>query len=343
MAAKLIKRGGTYSARYVVPTRYRALLGRETIVRTTGTGDLREAEKRKYRILADIQDDVERQVRNSESNMRHPRWITAAAAELVKQMGKTSEYTYKGKTYSSTMDEDDVAELLDGLIEEHLTARGEDFDDLTDSHKRTLRSAFTITGSGDTMSLSVAIDRHLSEKTGRVNESTISRQRMVLDGFAEWAGDPDVSAVTRRVTGRWVSEILLPMDMTPKTKEWYLSALSSFFNWMIRKGLYESANPWAGMGRDIKGTKRGSESNGGRKRRPWTDDELKNLADLSEDDPTHAVTRLCLYAGLRTEEACSLKVADVNSSLAAGLLSRPLPPLEQVVNPKPRAATKHTT
>ena len=183
MPKNLIKRGGTYSARYVVPTKLRSLLGCSQIVRTTGTGCLREAEKRKYRILADIQDEVERRVRNSEANPRSPKWITAAAVELAKQSG-------------DTLDEDTVSSILSDLIDEHLKARGEDPDDIGGAHLRTLRAAFTILDGGtgdDALPLSTAIDRHLSEKEGRVNESTISRQRRVLESFAEWAGDPEVS------------------------------------------------------------------------------------------------------------------------------------------------------
>ena len=55
----LIKRTSKYSVRYVIPTKFRAVLGKSQVWKTTNTGCLSEAKRREPRILADIIEGVE--------------------------------------------------------------------------------------------------------------------------------------------------------------------------------------------------------------------------------------------------------------------------------------------
>lgn len=292
--SKLVQRGSRYFVRYFVPSEFQELIGKKEVWRTTGTSVLRDAQSRQHEIIVGIQRELQQMGRDFEADPRSPKWVKSGAAELLSQVE------------SGTLDTDTAKELFHTLLEEHLEAREAPDEDAVRQLKGYARS---ITDPSK-LSLSDAIERHLSEKLGRgVRKSTVSRERTLFESFAEWAGDPDIDTISRRQVGEWVSTVLVPQDLAVKTKGWRIAALSTLFHWAIRKGLYDHANPFTGMAADIKASTRGTTRE---KRRPWTADEVLKLNELPEDDALYAVTRLMLYAGLRLEEACALKVADIN-------------------------------
>lgn len=65
MTNNLIKRGHSWSVRYIVPAALRARIGKKEIVRALGTRDLDEARKLKHSALSKIIEEVESIVRPS--------------------------------------------------------------------------------------------------------------------------------------------------------------------------------------------------------------------------------------------------------------------------------------
>lgn len=94
-----------------------------------------------------------------------------------------------------------------------------------------------------------------------------------------------------------------------KTQTWHLSAITSLFSWAILHDYYTDTNPWSGLSASIRESSRGKKKE---RRRPWSADELDKLDTLDDDEPIKQTALLCLYTGMRTDEACSLKIADVN-------------------------------
>ena len=296
--SKLVQRGSRYFVRYFVPSEFQDLVGKKEVWKTTGTSNLRDAERRQHEIIVGIQRDLEQMGRNFEADPRSPKWVKNRTLNLLEDLD------------SGSVDEDLASSLFHEIVEEHLKARKEAPDDVSETDARRLRSYGRLLTNSSQLSLSDAIERHLSEKLGRgVRKSTVSRERTLFESFAEWAGNPDMDTISRRTVGEWVSTVLVPQDLAAKTKGWRIAALATLFHWAIRKGLYDHANPWTGMAADIKESTRGTMRE---KRRPWTPDEVLKLADISPDDALYAVARLMLYAGLRLEEACALKTDDVN-------------------------------
>lgn len=62
MTQNFIKRGHTWSARYIVPTEFRQIVGKREIVRSLKTRDLDEARKLRHSALDRIVKDIDQQV-----------------------------------------------------------------------------------------------------------------------------------------------------------------------------------------------------------------------------------------------------------------------------------------
>jgi integrase len=321
--ATLVKRGNRYAVRYVVPTKLRPIIGRTQIWKTTGTGCLSEAKKREPRILADILDSIERTVALKAAEptskasvswvvgqlrdiLANPPDDSGLSDESIKRLGLRPDQI----SHEEDHPEDLAAELIQDIIEQHLAARGESPDDISAGHIKALRNATKMVTSGGTfVPVSEAVERHLAEKDGRINPSSLGRKRNVLESFAEFAGNPDVASVDRAIAGRYVSEVLLPdATIAVATKKGRIAVLSAAWVWFERKGLV-TTNPWRGMNADVEGSKRGKEK---LVKRPWTPDEIDQLKTVDPTDPIYTVSVIRLHCGARVEEICSLKTSDVD-------------------------------
>lgn len=177
---------------------------------------------------------------------------------------------------------------------------------------------------------------------------TRTQNERTLSLFTEFLGDKPIGAVSRTDVSRFVDEVLRKLPRTygksPKdhSKRWselvvenpthglstktigrHLTSLSGLFTWAERRGyIPQNMNP-------VKGFKIG-----GKKRRPrderqaWTPGELRsyfNSPQYTGHKPVqrakagHTITKdarywvpfICLFAGLRLEEAAQLRVEDI--------------------------------
>lgn len=316
MATKLVKRGDRYSVRIVVPVKYRAIIGKSQIWKTTGTGCLTEAERRSHALKAAILRDIDEQVLQAAEAAKHtsmpPAELLQIATDLQSQIA-SGEISNGIDEYGEIVHaEDTVAEIFSGVLDDWLKSKGYtpggqiDADDL-----RIARRATRVATTPDYEPLSVAIETYLTSKVGRINASTIDRKRSILMAFDTWAGSPAVSDVDRRMAGDYLAEVLQPAKLARKTKEWHAGTLSTAWAYFLRRGFTE-VNPWAGFTEDLKESTRGSIENGNSKRRVWTPEEITKLADINHDDDMYGISMLCLYHALRTDEAASLRVKDIN-------------------------------
>jgi hypothetical protein len=299
MPKNLLKRGGTYAARYIVPRKYRPLIGKAAIVKTTGTGDLREAERKAHRILADLHDYVVRTATKPAANPRDPQSLLHEAASLHEQVE------------AGKLDHETAMDILTVQLDAHLKLRGEDTEsDIESPRMATYRSAFDTLNSEAGMLLSVARDKFAAHQEKRgVRAAYVDHCSRMVDLLIQHAGNVAVTRITRKIASAFVLEKVMPLERSTKTKQEYITALSGLFNWLSTTGVLD-VNPFRGLGKLVEPNKRGVTDRV--KRRPWTDKELTKLQKLPEDDPLRGVGLLSLWAGLRTDEAASLKVADVD-------------------------------
>lgn len=293
------KRGGKYSVRVYVPKDLQDTLRRQQVWRTTGTGDLAEAKRRAPRIHAQILDELEAEheaMLHGSDSPRSPAHLFAVAAELLEQV-ESGEWTSA-----------DASSVLSDYRDEFLRLNSESNARVALASARS--STAYLESRGTILPLSVAAERHLAhlESQGRPR-STIERKQMVIQRFAKFVGDPSVSDVDRKVAGRWVEEDLNRSSLKPKTKVWYLSALQAAWTYFMLRG-FADHNPFEKMSALVQGDKRGTEDTD--KSRAWTQEELDKLKAVDKADPLYTVSVIRLHSGIRVEEACCLRMKDID-------------------------------
>lgn len=170
----------------------------------------------------------------------------------------------------------------------------------------------------DSYSLKDAIADYLDAVKGRIAASTYRSKKKRLEAFCAWAGGIAVQAVTRKLAGRYVTEVLAKSGRSEATNADVISsALAPLFEWLDRRGLYEGRNPFHNQLDAVSGSTRGG--NGAKSYRAWTKPELTKFfaaLERARKGTTlrkgHHVAYIALYSGMRLDEICSLKVGDVN-------------------------------
>ena len=166
----------------------------------------------------------------------------------------------------------------------------------------------------DALILSVAVERWLAEVGERFTKQTSVQHRAAVELFARSNHGPiPVAAVTRKMVGIFVSEVLVASGRKQATVNRIISSLSALWRWLVKRG-FADANPWIGQGTFDKRPARGQ-----RPKRPYGKEELLRLLDA---DPRQSVgrrygaaladlMRLGLLTGARLNELCELGAADV--------------------------------
>lgn len=299
----LKRRRQTWFARVTIPQHLRATMGREEIVRTLSTRDLSVAKRKLHAVLAEIQRDIAA----AEANVV----LSPESAEYVLQAAREA----RAAVDKGLMTEGAAEVALDMTVEKQLDLLREKYgvDDegdplIDEGQTRAIKLARRVFAGEPVTVLSAQAEAHLTEIASSIRRTTLASKRKALQAFRDWLGtDMEVTAVTRKVAGRYLTDSLMKRQRAAKTTKTELSHISSCWNWMLARGVVE-ANPWLRMGSSLPTNRRGTEA----PRRPWTDAEvLQLIKNTPTEDPLWSLSALALYTGARIEELCSLKVADV--------------------------------
>ena len=239
MASNLKRQKLTYYARYVVPRPLRRAVGRSEVLRTLQTQDLREAHKRKHRVLAQLQEMVSKIAVEASLPKERAEYVLTTARQLREEVAKGA----------ST--EENALLAFDAALENHLALHGGDEAQLPEAHERTLRLANQVLTHGNVTLLSEAIAKYLKEIKARITAGAHRQKGKQLHAFAEWLGEVDVSTITHKVAGRYVADVVQVSDLATKTKKDWIGNLTAFGSWLALYGLTEF-NPWSGLTRAIK-------------------------------------------------------------------------------------------
>ncbi|HEY3654001.1 MAG TPA: tyrosine-type recombinase/integrase [Steroidobacteraceae bacterium] len=294
-------------ARLIVPPHLRTTVGRTELLRTLKTRDIQEANRRKHAVLAELQ----RVLTQSELTAVLPK----ESAEYILQIAKgqrraLQEGIIDERTAEAGLDVavDDQLELLRRI--NGFNAETGEPNNLDESYERMHQLAQRVLGGDEVELLSESVKRYLTEVASRVRKQTLREKERHLDALRDWLKtDREVTSISKKIAGRYVTESLLTQGHAPKTVKDILSNLSAFWVWLEGRGLVD-VNPWRGMSGTVKGSTRGTAP----KRRPWTDDELlKLMRAISNNDPLLPLTAIATFTGMRREEVASLRTGDVEN------------------------------
>ncbi|MCZ8377028.1 MAG: tyrosine-type recombinase/integrase [Beijerinckiaceae bacterium] len=132
-----------------------------------------------------------------------------------------------------------------------------------------------------------------------------------LEMLAEWcrkaAIPPFVEAIEPRTAGRFVSEALFP-GKARKTVNKYVSSLSAYWRWMIKKG-YLEANPW--REKSLPKARQAEDE----AERAFTDEEVLKLLNGKPTGYLGPLMKIAALTGARIDAIASLKVRDMRDGM----------------------------
>ncbi|ARS70068.1 hypothetical protein C7U62_01285 [Mesorhizobium loti] len=292
-------RGQTWWFRMAVPA---ACLdhfdGKTMYMQSLNTGDIKQAMAQR--------DILEREVRTLFARVKAGEIITSAE-EIAEQRGQIYREAMAAVTQSGD------SEALQDLV---WAAEAEE-----DALKEEARERFARAFVGDH-----PIDHHFDAYLGAIKlaPKTTAERRGVLNHFARWclAEKFRLPDITRKTAGRYVTEVIEPMDRSTAKK--HMTALRGYWEYLLMRGHVTGElkdNPW--LGQEVVSKRRRVERGEREEERPYTEDELKRLLYARYPDGIDpdwelllrdALTISCL-SGMRQAEVLTLWIEDVHDGV----------------------------
>ena len=301
------RRRQTYYAVVEVPPSLRQVLGKKRLLKSLETRELAVARDRRWAVVASLKKQIEEARSGSQPSPVVPpsdhkpdnvRLIEEALRwrEAIAQEGRSSE---PGQV-----------KAVDALDERADQIRRESD-----------REAFLGVALGTSTPLTTYLDKWLTES--RFKPRTAGDRRRALERLEAW-GVKFIEDVSRRKAGEYVSHLMSHRDKTwsgdHATVVKYVSALSSYWTFMRRKGHVES-NPWVDQ-TPPKPKAASLDHDHDTDERAFTDDEVKKLIAGTTLPLLQDVMRIGALSGARLDAIVSLKVKDCLIEGKLGLLVR---------------------
>lgn len=300
----LIKKGHTWYVRLMVPKAHREQLGRTKYVVSLKTRDKAEANRLKHGVLADLQRRMAADLAGHSTNEKSARALIDLA-EAERQRVERGE-----------VDPVDAERAFEVAVDEFLEAEGKRLGIdpetghplISEVDTQVVRAAHAVmSGQGGTL-LDRAGETYLAEIASTVRKQTLQEKRRHIEKLSRFLGAAtDVSRITRRMAGQYVSKVLVLEGKAAKTKRDEIGHLSAFFSWLERRGEIE-VNPFFRVSGSIRESTLGTAP----RRRPWTNEELKTVLNgIPQEDPLWSMAAIAAYSGMRREEVARLRTEDV--------------------------------
>ncbi|MEH9324901.1 site-specific integrase [Klebsiella pneumoniae] len=148
-------------------------------------------------------------------------------------------------------------------------------------------------------------DQYILQFSEKRKLTTLSKTNKAVEVFLEHLKKRDVQLreINRTTVTGWLDK--LKTEKAPQTIQNYISALAQI--WDLARNRYHDApqdNPWRGHGLEAKSSKVSYEV--------FEPGELaKVFAEMNGDDEMQNVTLIGMYSGMRLNEICSLRAANI--------------------------------
>jgi integrase len=146
------------------------------------------------------------------------------------------------------------------------------------------------------------------DKDAAIRQSTLKLHKKVFELFADYSDDPPVDQVARKVASGFLHHIGTERKLSNRTLRQYSVCLAQVFKWARTAGHSGAENPFTGQ------TFRAPRDAGWQ---PYEGNELKvlfsdSMFDAPIKDALPWVMLIAVYSGLRLNEICQLRVADLH-------------------------------
>lgn len=274
------RRQGWYAVQDV-PRPLRPMIGKNRLIVSLQTRDLKVAQARRHDALAQFARQI-------------------AAARRPKLGDPVAEL---GMHWRASLAEDDGYETRQAAAFEYHRIE----------HERGLAAAqaFADISLGKATPLLYHIDSWLAEggAKGPLRPKTQGQYRSDIERLGDWLGaiqlPTTIEAVTPAISSRYVTQELIGKGVDWATGNRKISAGSSYWRWMIKRaGLI--TNPWAGQSLSKPARSRVAA----RSKRSFTDAEVSTLLAGPADAELADAMRVAALTGARLEELYQLRVRD---------------------------------
>jgi integrase/uncharacterized small protein (DUF1192 family) len=299
----LKKHGNQWLVVIKVPEKLRKAVGKAHLKHPLHTDSLAVANREKFRVLAMLKEELAK----TEAELR--RKAKEAPDSLVEEALQWRDAVRQAQddpSFYQYVDEDGnveedghgltlslVADRADEIVRREGPARARDFHAIA---------------TGQATPISQTIDKWLAERPMKPRQQ-IDYRRAVTK-FAGWLSavkqPGSIESVTRRLAGRYVTDVFVATGVHPKTANKDISALSSLWKWAERKGFAEE-NIWRGQ------SLAKPEPEKDKAKRAYTDAEMKKLLGGKPSELVSDFIHIAALSGMRVDEIARLTVENIVS------------------------------
>ena len=273
-----------------VPRDLQSDLGRRKM-KSLETPDLKEAQRRRGPVVSELWAQIERERRQLGHSTTERDKVLTEARQVAQERRQSNDPDHLG--------------VITFAIEQRA-------EEIRRVHDPDLASKYTAVANDALTPLTDKVDEWLDEAA--ITGKTKQEYRGAVMEFLRWNGGEAFSErVTRRLAGDYVRGHLLKRGLQPAAINRKVSALSTFWQWLERRGL-AGDNAWAGQSVPKTKDQRAS-SKQDQSERAFTDSEVATLLSNAPDQTMYDYLRVLFLSGMRREEAAQLRVGDVCNGL----------------------------
>lgn len=305
----LERHGDQFRVVVKVPPELRGTIGRAHLKRGLGTDSLVVANRLKWSIIKELKDEIERAKRDRDS----PRAVSKDPL-MAEALGFKKEI--EEESWNSDFDPEMQTSVAEVVIDRAY--------EIEQREGVARAREFAAVAQGKKTPIEELVGAWLAE--AKVRPRTEADYRRAVDKFVAWCRsvrvEPTVEVCSRKVAGRFVSKAFIESGIDAKTTNKYVSALSSYWRWLAKRG-HASENPWSNQ--SVSKVKKGQASQV-RRKREFSDAEIRCLFERRHMKPDVALPRwqkrsdawdalpdamrIAAFSGMRIEEIVNLKVED---------------------------------
>jgi len=303
----LKRRHNVYWVRIWVPKPLRKILGKSEFWKNLYTKDLAEANRKKHGVIAELMEKIDQAKRDLDGT--HDK---ISREERLKQYAiKFKKESDAAKNNNDDEDNEDfflenISSIINKLYgdkdgESILNYEHPESDALNKnpSAVRALIDSIKI-NNREYEPLSVVSKLFLSEESESLKPSSFRRKQKHIDQFIKWSGDRDISKITKKITGEYVTSIINRKNPAYDTLRNIVGDISSLFSWAEGRG-YLDINPFYKL-------KLPKSHKGIQKRRPWTNEEILMFLKSNEIRRNEFTAMVvAMFSGMRLEEICKIQ------------------------------------
>ena len=297
----LKKHGNQWIVVIKVPERLRKAVGKAHLKHPLHTDSLAVANREKFRVVAALKDEL---LKAEAALRRKAKEAPDPLADEAMQWREAVQQSEADPSFYAY--EDDEGNLIEDGHSLTLSLVRDRADEIAVKEGMVRAKDFHDVAVGQATPITRLIDKWLAERPMKPRQQVDYRR--AVDKFASWLAaqrlPASIETVTRKVAGRYVTDVFVETGAHPKTANKDISCLSSLWKWAERKG-FVSENIWRGQ------SLAKPEPDKDKRKREYTDEEMVKLFGGEPGELLSDFMYIAALSGMRVDEIARLHVENI--------------------------------